>query len=183
MTSTHARDIVLLDAIDALPRIGYEGPLWRVCRQGRDPLQGHASGGRWDPGRFDVLYCSLDPNGAAAEMQFHLSREPVFPSKLVFERHHLGAQLKRTLRLGDMTALAALDVDIKTYGSLHYQRCQEIGDAACFLGFDGLIVPNARWDCLNAVIFTETAEPSALKLLSSEQIDLMNWARKFKKPR
>lgn len=175
-----ARDLDLLDAIDQLPRTSFDGPLWRVCRQERNPLQGHASGGRWDPGRFEVLYCALEPDGAAAEMHFHLSRQPVFPSRVRYNRHRLGARLQATLRLGDMSALDALGVDTVNYGRFSYARCQEIGDAASFLGFDGLIAPNARWPCLNAVIFTETAEPESLELVSSDEIDLKLWGHQHR---
>ena len=65
MAGRRARDLKLLDALDALPRIPFEGTAWRAVRERRDPLQGHPSGGRWDLGTFDVLYTSMEPNGAA----------------------------------------------------------------------------------------------------------------------
>lgn len=33
-------------------------------------------------------------------------------------------------------------------------QTQQIGTAVQFLGFDGLIVPSARWECKNLVLFT-----------------------------
>jgi hypothetical protein len=47
------RDPGLLDAIDAFDRVGYAGETWRVIRNGRDPVQASASGGRWDLTLFD----------------------------------------------------------------------------------------------------------------------------------
>ena len=67
-----ARDIDLLDALDVFERVPFEGTVWRAVREGRDPIQGHPSGGRWDPGTFDVVYTALEPDGALAEINFQL---------------------------------------------------------------------------------------------------------------
>ena len=67
--------------------------------------------------------------------------------------------MRKTVRLADMSALAALKVDIARYSELDFPQTQAIGDAAHFLGFDGLIVPSARWDCQNLVIFTDRVDP------------------------
>src|SRR5690606_33171888 len=144
------RDHVLLDAIDALERIPFQGHVWRIVREGRDPTVGHPSGGRWDPGTFDVLYTSCTPDGALAEIHFHLSRQPVFPSKVRYDLHKLNVRARKTLRFADMRALATVGIDEAAYSEILYARTQEVGDAAYFLGFDGIIAPSARWPCLNA---------------------------------
>ena len=155
MAGRRARDLELLDVLDALPRVPFIGRVWRAVREGRDPLQGHPSAGRWDPGMFDVLYTSMEPDGAVAEIHFHLSRQPVFPSTLVSgaardrRAHHEDAALRRSVRL------TPLGVDRSRYAEILYHRTQAIGDAADFFGFDGLIAPNARWPCQNLVIFTD----------------------------
>jgi hypothetical protein len=53
----------------------------------------------------------------------------------------------RTLKFADLNEPKPLGVDVKDYAKVLYGRTQEIGDAAAFLGFDGIIAPNARWDC------------------------------------
>ena len=105
------RDSALLDALDAFDRVSYAGETWRVVRDGRDPLQGSASGGRWDPTLFDVLYTSLNPDGAVAEVHFHLSRQPVFPSKIRYRLHRIRVRTAKTLRLPDLDAMVRLGVD------------------------------------------------------------------------
>src|SRR5690242_17091094 len=92
-----ARDLTLLDALDACRREPLEGPVWRIVREGRDPVQGYPAGARWDPGTFDVLYTSLERNGALAEIHFHLSRQPVFPSKIRSVLHRIAVTTRRTL--------------------------------------------------------------------------------------
>jgi RES domain-containing protein len=172
-----ARDLDLLDALDVLDRPPFEGTVWRVVREGRDPIQGHPWGGRWDPGAFDVLYTALEPNGALAEIHFHLSRQPVFPSTLRYRLHAVALTTRKTLRFADMRALERLGVEAARYRAILYARTQEIGDAAFFLGFDGIIAPSARWPCLNLTLFTDRLEPEHLGIVTSDPVDLRDWGQ------
>jgi hypothetical protein len=169
------RDPVLLDLVDACAREPFSGLTWRIARQDRDPLQGFAVRGRFDSGVFDVLYTSLAPEGAKAEVFFHLSRQPVFPSKLVSVLYRIAAKARKTLRLVDMTALERLGVERSRYQEILYTRTQEIGDAAYFLGFDGILAPSARWACLNLVLFTERLTPDDVRIEDQEVVDWEQW--------
>ncbi len=172
-----ARDIALLDAIDAFKRGPFAQPVWRICREGRDPTLGSASESRWCNGTFDVLYTSLERDGALAEIHALLSLQPVFPSKLVSYAYQLKVEAKETLRIADLPALAALGVDVARYRERDYARTQAVADAACFLGFDGLIAPSARWDCLNAMLFTDRTAPVSVVVKHSEPqpVDWRAW--------
>ena len=171
------RDLALLDALDGLERIAVVEPVWRVVRDGRDPLQGHPSAGRWDPGVFDVLYTCFNDNGALAEMHYHLSRQPVFPSKIRFTLNEIQVKTSSTLKFADMRELKKVGVASDAYAGMDYARTREIGDAAAFLGFDGIIAPSARWDCLNLTLFTEQLEPDNLALTETSVIDWKQWER------
>ena len=146
--------VSLIDALDAIRRAPFEGTVWRVVREGRDPLQCSASGGRWDDGSFDVLYTSRKSDGAIAEMYFHLLRgQPVFPSKIRYHLHELNVSLDEVMTL-TMDDLASLGLDATRFGQLSYNertqeypRSQEIAEVAHFLDCDGLLAPSARWDC------------------------------------
>lgn len=174
MVDRRARDLLLLDFLDALPREPFEGEVWRIVRAERDVLQGYPAGARWDPGRFDVLYTSRAREGALEEIHFHLSRQPVFPSKLQSVLHRIAVRTARTLRLG-RDELAELGVSAESYALLDYRRTQEIGDAAQFLGFDSLLIPSARWACDNLVLFTDSIPLEHLTVLSSEPVDWNSW--------
>lgn len=176
MPRRQPRDLELLDALDALERTPYDGSAWRAIREGRSPLVGHPSGGRWDPGTFDVIYTSLDPEGALAELYFHLSRQPLFPSR-PFHLHQLAVRTRSTLRFADLRDLQPLGVDPSEYSTLLYERTQEIGDAAAFLGFDGIIAPSARSPFLNLVLFVEHLQADDLELVDSSRIDWRKWER------
>lgn len=69
----------------------------------------------------------------------------------------------QTLRLADLATLTRLGVDAARYADRDYGRTQEIADAAYFLGFDGLIAPNARWSCLNFILFTDRIPPGQVQ--------------------
>lgn len=167
------RDNALIDALESAPSTPFQGTVWRVVREGRDVLQGSCYGGRWDDGTFDVLYTSEKADGAIAEMYFHLSRgQPVIPSKITYRLYELRVATQRALKLADLAALATLGVDTTRYGALsylerseEYPRPQEIAETAHFVGFDGLIVPNARFECLNVVLFCDRIPPEAAEVV------------------
>jgi RES domain-containing protein len=175
------RDSALIDALEAHEPVEYRGVAWRVVREGRSPLACGRAGGRWDDGTFDVLYTSKERDGALAEMHFHLSRgQPVFPSQVRHGLHELALSVGRALKLVDLKALAALGLDTARYGQISYERTseeyprsQDIAEAAHFLEFDGLIVPSARWACLNVVLFCDRVPAGSLVVVSDH--GLIDW--------
>ena len=175
-----ARDLPLLDALDKFPRQPFDGKVWRVVRNGRDPLLASPSISRWCNGTFDVLYTSMERDGALAEIFALLSLQPVFPSVPQWLIYQIDVAASQTLRLADLPTLAKLGVDVARYTGRHYSRTQEIADAACFLGFDGLLAPSARWNCLNAMLFADRIPPDQLSLASSagEVVDWADWRGK-----
>lgn len=178
-----ARDLALMDAIDAYSREQLEIEVWRVVRDGRDPLQGGPSLSRWCNGTFEVLYTALDKNGAIAEIHSLLSLQPVFPSKVKWHVYKLRVSTQQALRLADMKSLAGLGVDVSRYSDRRYDRTQEIADVANFLGFDGVVVPSARWDCSNLVLFTDRLAPDQIEIVSDAEnpIDWDAWRKEHRK--
>jgi hypothetical protein len=173
-----ARDYELLDALGALTPEPFEGTVWRTTHDERDPLQPSNALGRWSPGDIDVLYTSLEADGARAEVYFHLSRQPVFPSQVIYLLYKLTVKTKETLRFVDVEALSALGVDKDRYSEILPGRTQEIADAALFMGFDGLIVPSARWKCHNLVIFTDKICFDDIEVHKIEEINWEEWRDK-----
>lgn len=176
------RDNALIDALEAIEPVAFSGPVWRLVRDGRDPLQCSASGGRWDDGTFDVLYNSMLRTGALEEMRFHLMRgQPVMPSRVKYRMFEIGLELERTLQFLDLAALGKVGLNTETFGRLSYQqkndeypRTQEIGEVAHFLDFDGLIVPSARSDTKNLVVFCDKVE--TLHMSETKDHGIVDWA-------
>ena len=108
-----ARDNHLLDAIEKRTPESVALTVWRVVRDGRDPLQCSAMGGRWDDRTFDVLYTSIMADGAIGEMHFHLARGlPVFPSQVRYRLFELHVTLASCLRLDTLEMLSSLGADL-----------------------------------------------------------------------
>lgn len=172
MPDARAHDDRLLDAISEIEPIPYAKEVFRVVRDGRSPTDGSRGGGRWNPASLSVLYCSEEADGALAEIHFHLSRgQPVFPSRIRHRLWRLEAALVRTLKLLDVDQLGRLGVETARWREMLYPKTQEIGAAAAFLGFDGLVSPSARYACANLVIFLANAPADGVREIASEAID------------
>ncbi len=181
------RDSDLIDALEEGRVEPFEGTVWRVVREGKDPCLCGSSGGRWDDRTFDVLYTSAERDGAIAEMYFHLSRgQPVIPSKVRYKVFELSITLSRLLMLQTLDELEKLGLDVRTFGQLSYDnrlseypRTQDIAETAHFLDYDGILIPNARWNCANIVVFCDQLPSGALEVAKDHGlIDWPNWNSK-----
>jgi RES domain len=181
--SKRVHDRAILDALDAIDPRPFAGEVWRVARKDREALRGSSTHGRWSPnGEFEVLYTSLERDGALAEIGYRLSLEPIWPSRLQHEIHRIEVRTEKTLQIADLGLLQSLGVDIAEYQSFNYEATQAITAAAHFLAFDGLLVPSARAACTNLVLFVErVAENGHLAVKNSEPVDWTAW-RKSAKP-
>jgi len=179
-----AHDRAVLDALDAVQPVRFEGEVWRITRKGREATRGSAANGRWSPGGAqEVLYTSLEREGALAEIGYRLSLEPVWPSRLAHEIHQIAARVDRTLKFVDIASLAPLGVDASRYEGFDYAATQAIAAAARFLEFDGLMVPSARHASSNLVIFMDRPAAATLEVRSSGEVDWSAWRTSARRPR
>jgi len=177
-------DRAILDALGSIAEESVDTRVWRVIRKGREPLRGSAAGGRWSPvGEFEVLYTSFERHGALAEIGYRLSLEPVWPSRLEHELHAFDVRTERSLRFANLDQLAPLGVDIARYQSFEYAATQAIAAAAHFLEFDGLIVPSARHDCFNFVLFLDLLGGNHIEVASSEAVNWTDWRQRRRSAR
>ncbi len=172
-------DRAILDALEEIGPAPFDGDVWRVARKGWDVAKGSVADGRWSPpGEFEVLYTSLEPEGALAEAGFRLSLEPVWPSRMEHEIHRLRLQLARTLRLADLSRLSQLGVNAAKYDGFDYTATQAIASAAHFLDFDGLLVPSARYGGVNLVVFMDRAgDDFRLEACETKTVDWSSWRK------
>lgn len=171
-----AHDDRLLDALSEMKPAPFEGTAWRVVRDGRSPFDGSKAAGRWNTADVSVLYSSLEADGALSEIYFHLSLgQPVFPSKMRHRLYGMSVKAQKTLKLLDIDQLTKLGVEMERYREILYARTQEIGAAAAFLGFDGLIAPNARFNCANLVLFLDNLDLDGLDVVEEAPVDWAAW--------
>ncbi len=173
-----AHDRALLDALESAETTAVGQGVWRVARAGRDPLRGSAADGRWSPGGpVEVLYTSMEREGALAEIGFRLSLEPVWPSRISHDIHEIAVRTWNTLRFADVAALTRFGVDAARYASFDYGACQALAAAAHWLEFDGLLVPSARHASHNLVIFMDREAVASLEVTNSEAVDWSAWRK------
>ncbi len=159
--------------------VSFDASVWRITRAGRDPIRGSAANGRWTPDDgAEVLYTSVERDGALAEIGFRLALEPVWPSRVRHEIHEIKVRTTQTLRVADVGGLAAFGVDIVRYASFDYTATQALAAAAHFMAFDGLLVPSARHRSHNLVIFMDTDAAASLERLNTESVDWAAWRRR-----
>ena len=174
--SGRVHDRAILDALDAMEPVRFNDTVWRITRAGRDATRGSAAGGRWSPGvAVEVLYTSLEQQGALAEIGYRLLLEPVWPSRILHEIHELTAQRERCLRFADIASLTPLGVDVSRYESFDYTETQALAAAAHFLEFDGLLVPGARNNSTNLVLFMDRGLAGSIDVKSTEAVDWEAW--------
>lgn len=161
------RDPDLLEALDLKRRTAFHDRVWRAVHEKRIPLDPSRAGGRWDLGAVDVLYTSLGAEGAIVEIEYYLNLQPVFPSKMHHACYEIDVRLSSVMHIESIDELVRLGVDRARYAERLYERTAEIGDAAAFLGCDGLVVPSARSNALNLVIFMEAVEPGNLNVIGA----------------
>lgn len=172
-------DKEVLDALESFGTQPFAGHTWRITRRGRNPTKGSTADGRWSQAsEMEVLYTSLERDGALAEIGHRLSLEPVWPSKLVHELHKLAIRAERAVHLPDLPTLHTLGVNTARFENYDYSATQAIAAAAQFLGYDAMIVPNARHPSLNLVVLLANLDPGeTVKIVSSEIVDWSAWRR------
>ena len=174
-------DAALLDAIDALEGERFDGNVWRATWATRDPLSGSSGGGRWSPDNdFEALYTSLEKNGALAEIYYHLSKAPVFASSntLINKLH---VSLEKVLRLSE-NDLRNLGLEDPLASRISRAESQVVGAAAYLLDYEALIVPSARWDCENLVLFLDKFDMGeCLQVIETRDVNWPAWRESAKK--
>jgi hypothetical protein len=119
-------------------------------------------------------------------MYFHLSRgQPVIPSKVRYRIFELSVSLSRLLTLPTLDQLSKLGFGVSTFGQLSYDdkeheypRTQDIAETAHFLEYDGILVPSARWNCANIVVFCDQLPAGAIYVANDHGlIDWSAWQR------
>lgn len=177
MASGRIHDRVILDALEQIEPEAFVGDVWRVTRSGREALRGSTAHGRWSPaGEFEVLYTSLERDGALAEIGYRLSLEPVWPSQMQHDLHRISARTERTARFPDIASLAQFGVDPGRYSSFDYATTHSLAAAVKFMGFDSLIAPSARSPALHMMLFIDDIlDPDALTVTHSESVDWDAW--------
>jgi len=172
-------DPEILDALDNLTGEPLTTKVWRVTWASRDPLAGGVGGGRWSPpNQFEALYTSLEADGALAEAYYHLSRAPVFSSSSM-KINQIAVKLDSVLTL-DIKLLNQLGIVDLLASRIDVRLTQPISEATHLLDHQGLLVPSARYDCNNLIVFMDRIDTEKqLKVLKTEDVNWPAWRERL----
>ena len=163
----------LLDALENLESQPWEGQAWRFVLGDTDPFQPNTRGARWNPPDTAALYTSLERTTVLAELDHVRHLQTPALRRELFVVHTIRTRVTRMLDLTDRTLLHTLGVGDAELSSDDRTPCRRVGGAAAWLGHDGILVPSARADGANLVVFVNLQKPDLpLELIGSERLDL-----------
>lgn len=139
----------LLDALENVEVAAVDGVVWRQILLPTAVLRANIRGGRWNPHGVEALYSSVDPAAAAAEIDNLIAQQPV-PITRPRTTYDLTVHISQ---VGDLRPAPTGPGLAWDYGPTETSDCQQIGAAAAWLGFGGLLVPSVRHNTTNLVIF------------------------------
>ena len=116
------------------------------------PDQENTLGARWNAPEVPAIYTSLDRDVVIAESEHQIRAQPNRPwAKRSIYR--IAVALENVVDLTDWSVLRRLKLSPDMLQDVDLSRCQQIGSAAEHLGHDGLLVPSARVEGTNLVIY------------------------------
>jgi len=148
----------ILDTLEERVVKDWKGYAWRVVIGLTEALRPNQRGARWNPPLTEALYCSLSEDLALKEIEALLDRQPVAITKRKVP-YRLRVRLNRVIELETGAELEAFGVLQDELLGEDLTNAQRIGAAVAWLGIAGLIVPSARGDGQNLVIFTNCLDP------------------------
>ena len=92
----------------------------------------------------------------------------------------IGSAVKFAKAVLDGDLLSRLGVDLNRYSEILYDQTQKIGEAINFLGFEGMLVPNARHNSVNLVIFPQNCDLDDMQEVEAVEIDWIAWRKSQK---
>lgn len=132
------------------------------------------NGGRWNPKGIATLY--LSDAVASCRAEFHRMAQRGGGTADDFLPRALHVVEGRELQLVDLTSPGALEAVGLTIAAVEdpddWAPCQRVGDAANFLGFQGLYAVSATGVGHAIVVFEGRLEPGQLSVIDSTTLDL-----------
>ncbi|MGH2742674.1 MAG: RES family NAD+ phosphorylase [Thermoleophilaceae bacterium] len=138
----------LAAAVDGLAPAALSGEAFRHVAENRHPLSGAGArslGGRWNPREsFATLYLALERETVVREF-FRLARRMgLAPEDFLPRRfYRYSFELSGLLDLREAEARAAVGLSERSIASDDLGPCQAVGEAAHYLGREGVVAPSA----------------------------------------
>jgi RES domain-containing protein len=157
----------LVAAVDGLAPAAFAGRAYRHLAAKWNPLSGagaRSAGGRWNPPEsFSTLYLAAERDTAIAEFERMAARAGRAPDDFLPRRlYRYDVRLAGLLDLRTPDARAAVDLREDELLGDDSGPCQVLGEAAQYLGREGVIAPSATGSGTVLAVFFERLEPDSL---------------------
>lgn len=165
----------LIDALGRLEPVPYTAVVYRQLAVGYQALSGEgarAHGGRWNPpDSFPVLYTSPSPAVVRAEIVRAAKRkgfapEDLLPRRLVSYR----VDLQRVVDLTSEVNRHRVGFSLVVITDDDIRICQAIGEAAHYMGFEGIAAPSAAAEGDSLSIFLNRLLPGSSVTAEEEEL-------------
>jgi RES domain-containing protein len=153
-------DSQILEALEHVESARWAGHVWRHMLGDIPPETVNTRGARWNPPGVAAIYTSTERDTALAEARYRFEVQPLQPSarRTLYE---IKVELDSVLDLRTVGVLASVGISTETFASLS-DRCALVGGSAAWLGHDGILVPSARADGTNLVIYPNNSAIEAV---------------------
>lgn len=116
------------------------------------PDHENTQGARWNMPEVPAIYAALARDVVIAESEYQIAAQPRRP-KARRTIYRIAIRLRSVLDISAPATMAALGLNREALAAMDMRKCQEIGSSVERLEHDGLIVPSARANGLNLVIY------------------------------
>lgn len=157
----------LIEALERAEPRAYGATVYRQLGFGYQALSGEgarALGGRWNPpASFPVLYTSPSPDVLMAEI-VRKARKEGFPPEQLLPRRLITyeVELLRVLDLTDPRIQKATGLHLPVFTDDDIRLCQAIGEAAHYMGFEGVLAPSAATSGDMLAIYLDQLLPGSI---------------------
>jgi len=160
----------MLDILQSAVVSAWEGTVYRHMFGSHPPARGNTTGARWNEPPLEAIYTSCERETALAEAEYYLAAYPVRP-KARRVLYTIRVSLRDVLDLTAPGLLDRLGITATILQGDDHSPCRVIGNAASWLGHDGLLVPSARRvGGTNLVIYQQDLSNSDFETLAEEVI-------------
>lgn len=161
----------LAEVLARLAETGFDGHAWKHTLPNQSPTAANTKGARWNPAGVPAVYLSIERDTALAEGAYLVGVQPQ-PITGMRHIHEVELSLRRVLDLRDPTVRRALGLSDADLRSSDQSACRTVGGTAEWLGVDALIVPSARTDGANLVVFERRTGPDfSLRVLKTDPVE------------
>jgi len=159
----------ILHALENVSPRAWEGEVWRYVPALSNPILPNTTGARWNPRDTAALYTSLEKETVLAELDYMRAIQTPPLRRSVFRLHRIHLRVNRMLDLRDRNVLEVMGIRKAELTGDDHIHCQKAGGAAAWLGFDSILVPSARFEGDNLVVFVDEQNPGALLEVAESQ--------------